>query len=219
MFTPGSRACAYKSASGLGNWPNRDPIGERGGLNLYGFTHNNPISKIDRLGLSSSGSLDLLLTYLGFENGQQLSQSAMLDVENSSVVSSFGDGLLAEARLQWKCGSSGTFMRTDYSENFNPDIDSGIGLASQINWFFTGNWQLFLKGTCSWECACKTGSNCKCHTICNISGNISKTYTLSYVGGNWVNIITTITDILPTQTFNVSQDFNAVRLDTGTANN
>jgi len=28
--TPGSRGCAYKTASGRGNWPNRDPLGERG---------------------------------------------------------------------------------------------------------------------------------------------------------------------------------------------
>jgi hypothetical protein len=30
MFTPGLRACGYKSASGLGKWPNRDPLNERG---------------------------------------------------------------------------------------------------------------------------------------------------------------------------------------------
>jgi len=30
MFTPGSRTCAYKTASGLGKWPNRDPKGELG---------------------------------------------------------------------------------------------------------------------------------------------------------------------------------------------
>src|SRR5208282_6021924 len=35
----------------LQRWPNRDPIGERGGLNLYGFANNNPLSKIDLLGL------------------------------------------------------------------------------------------------------------------------------------------------------------------------
>jgi len=34
-----------------GRWPSRDPIAERGGLNLYGFVANNPISRIDRLGL------------------------------------------------------------------------------------------------------------------------------------------------------------------------
>jgi hypothetical protein len=51
MFTPGSRGCAYKTASGLGKWPNRDPIGERGGLNLYGFVGNNPVNATDLLGL------------------------------------------------------------------------------------------------------------------------------------------------------------------------
>jgi hypothetical protein len=35
MFTPGSRACGYKTASGLGKWPNRDPLQEKGGMNLY----------------------------------------------------------------------------------------------------------------------------------------------------------------------------------------
>jgi hypothetical protein len=54
MFTPGSRACAYKTASGLGNWPNRDPIGERGGMNLYGFVGNQPVDEIDIFGLWAS---------------------------------------------------------------------------------------------------------------------------------------------------------------------
>lgn len=34
-----------------GRWPSRDPIGERGGVNLYGFVGNNPIDFIDVLGL------------------------------------------------------------------------------------------------------------------------------------------------------------------------
>ena len=36
----------YYSAS-IGRWPNRDPIGERGGINLYGFVGNNPIGRVD----------------------------------------------------------------------------------------------------------------------------------------------------------------------------
>jgi RHS repeat-associated protein len=32
-------------------WLNRDPIGERGGGNLYGFVYNNPIQYFDRYGL------------------------------------------------------------------------------------------------------------------------------------------------------------------------
>src|SRR5271167_381453 len=47
MFAPGSRACAYKTASGRGNWPNRDPIGERGGINLYEDVRNNPVRYVD----------------------------------------------------------------------------------------------------------------------------------------------------------------------------
>jgi len=32
-------------------WPSRDPIGEKGGVNLYGFVRNDGIGKWDRLGL------------------------------------------------------------------------------------------------------------------------------------------------------------------------
>jgi len=35
----------------LGRWPNRDPIGENGGLNLYAYAANDAIGRIDLLGL------------------------------------------------------------------------------------------------------------------------------------------------------------------------
>ena len=34
-----------------GRWPSRDPIEERGGINLYGMVRNSPINRIDFLGL------------------------------------------------------------------------------------------------------------------------------------------------------------------------
>lgn len=34
-----------------GRWLNRDPLGQRGGRNLYGFVGNNPLTRIDRSGL------------------------------------------------------------------------------------------------------------------------------------------------------------------------
>jgi RHS repeat-associated protein len=39
----------YNAATG--RWINRDPIGERGGLNLYGMVNDNPVNLFDPLGL------------------------------------------------------------------------------------------------------------------------------------------------------------------------
>jgi RHS repeat-associated protein len=38
----------------VGRWPSRDPIGERGGLNLYGFVGNSATAVIDPFGLEGS---------------------------------------------------------------------------------------------------------------------------------------------------------------------
>jgi hypothetical protein len=41
----------------LGRWIQRDPIGERGGMNLYGYVQNNPVNLVDPLGLLSDEQL------------------------------------------------------------------------------------------------------------------------------------------------------------------
>ncbi|MEJ6645331.1 MAG: RHS repeat-associated core domain-containing protein [Akkermansiaceae bacterium] len=38
----------------LGKWPSRDPIGEKGGVNLYGMVGNNAVNRSDLLGNSPS---------------------------------------------------------------------------------------------------------------------------------------------------------------------
>lgn len=49
--TPSSRGCAYKTVSGRHEWLNRDPIQEWGGINLYDYVLNHPISSSDSYGL------------------------------------------------------------------------------------------------------------------------------------------------------------------------
>jgi len=44
----------YKASTGT--WPNHDPLQEQGGLNLYGFVANNPISYVDPFGLLLSAT-------------------------------------------------------------------------------------------------------------------------------------------------------------------
>ena len=41
----------------MGRWPSRDPIGERGGINLYGMVGNDPVGSVDVRGLHIFGSV------------------------------------------------------------------------------------------------------------------------------------------------------------------
>jgi len=45
----------YYNAS-AGRWLSKDPIGEEGGMNLYGFVGNSPVDRLDYLGLDYSKS-------------------------------------------------------------------------------------------------------------------------------------------------------------------
>ena len=48
--TTGSTRCDCKTAAGRREWPNRDPIGEKGGINLYEVARNGPVDYIDAAG-------------------------------------------------------------------------------------------------------------------------------------------------------------------------
>ena len=50
-----------------GCWPSRDPIGELGGINLYGYVGNNPIDAVDRFGLHPEVELDVAMAQGGVE--------------------------------------------------------------------------------------------------------------------------------------------------------
>ena len=43
----------------MGRWLNRDPIGEQGGVNLYGMVGNDPVNWFDPFGLSKCSDLAL----------------------------------------------------------------------------------------------------------------------------------------------------------------
>lgn len=49
----------------LGRWLNRDPLGEQGGLNLYGFVNNNSIDLFDLLGLKMIQGIDITDSFCG----------------------------------------------------------------------------------------------------------------------------------------------------------
>ena len=47
-----------------GRWLNRDPIGEAGGLNLYGMLGNDPVNLVDALGLADPATFRRAITIL-----------------------------------------------------------------------------------------------------------------------------------------------------------
>lgn len=56
-----------------GRWLNRDPLGETGGLNVYGMVDNDPIGSVDPVGLEAmSGNADISLDSLLPINGLNL---------------------------------------------------------------------------------------------------------------------------------------------------
>ena len=55
-------------APNLQRWLNRDPLGERGGSNLYAFVANDPINSLDPLGLSILIKVPLTFNYAGIQS-------------------------------------------------------------------------------------------------------------------------------------------------------
>jgi RHS repeat-associated protein len=65
-----------------GRWPSRDPIGEEGGLNLYGFVGNDGVSRWDMLGLLVTAVLDKKakkLTVTDNDTGESITVDAIGD--------------------------------------------------------------------------------------------------------------------------------------------
>ncbi len=76
----------YYSPS-LGRWLSRDPIEERGGLNLYGFVNNDPVNRFDHLGLASLEDIKALKEEIEMiENMRNLAWKLIDNYENCRPI-------------------------------------------------------------------------------------------------------------------------------------
>ncbi len=100
----------YKASTG--DWLNRDPMEEDGGDNLYGFVRNNPISRVDNLGL---------ITYFWTE--------ATARAELTSEISDWtAQGyILAPPLLQWFLDKKGP---AEYTWDRGPSIVGALEIRS-----------------------------------------------------------------------------------------
>jgi len=90
-------------------WPNRDPIAERGGVNLYGFLDNDSITKVDCLGLYDF--IFVLKNWTDREKRkiEQGQQDAIQGI--SSALAEFEDLEAAAQRLCVTCAYRATLIR------------------------------------------------------------------------------------------------------------
>jgi RHS repeat-associated protein len=75
-----------------GRWPSRDPIEERGGVNLYGFVKNDIIDKVDILGMDVPGPW--FPTFPGFTGVTKIAcnpgEVSFIDVETVKCTTAKG---------------------------------------------------------------------------------------------------------------------------------
>jgi hypothetical protein len=79
---------ATPTASGRQVWLSADPIGERGGVNLYGYVKNSPIRSIDQLGLFDLQAFGAAFDYsigAGVEAGIKKCKFGPIDFTGPSV--------------------------------------------------------------------------------------------------------------------------------------
>jgi hypothetical protein len=97
-------------------WLNRDPIEERGDVNLYRFVKNNPTSSVDRLGLMSlfrKPCCCCCVEDLDFQNIQKVNQGA-----------AYGHYFEVHVNLKYVEGSKGSCSLT-WMEKSNRPADAG----------------------------------------------------------------------------------------------
>jgi RHS repeat-associated protein len=97
-----------------GRWPSRDPIGEKGGINIYGFIGNNGVSLIDKLGLSE---------FIGNPFSKETGRGKPGEIRNHTKYS-YG-------RMELVGGHS-TTVQCAGTAQFNLSVSVTVALAAQL---------------------------------------------------------------------------------------
>ncbi|MEW6730797.1 MAG: RHS repeat-associated core domain-containing protein [Acidobacteriota bacterium] len=106
--------------SNIGQWISRDPIAEKGGLNLYSYVNNNSINYYDKLGLSSQKGCDCNVDFAAelriirrrcFERYGERFNAVLQDLFNTAT-----DGEI-EPELQTFASTDSVKINTCYASN------------------------------------------------------------------------------------------------------
>jgi len=148
---------------GAQRWLNRDPVGERGGIDLFCFNLNQPISKVDALG---HGCMDYLCARAAANDVQKkLKESGIKDRDDVGGGNAFLHCVIG-CQLTRTCGKSAQKTWDDRENPSNPtpsnqqDLNNnhnGYGVADQPGSCWDNCMKLWDKG----ELSCEGGTK-KC---------------------------------------------------------
>ena len=129
---------------GLGRWISQDPIGERGGIHLYGFCHNSPVYRLDALGkrdipsikvaygLTAGGGIVAKLSPFGLRLSGLVagSQTAIIFFPASCEVGVFSvQAGLGRNLTEWRAVTQDDFPSIREWIRFETGINAGLGVG------------------------------------------------------------------------------------------
>jgi RHS repeat-associated protein len=160
-----------------GRWTNKDPIRFRGGLNLYEYSSNDPVNRIDPTGLTWSESLGMFWDWLTGGGPQDRvfgpGSNQVNDMKNSPGV--------GRARDYYNQKNAGRFICSEDVAPLDPvtNYKAGFGL--------TGVWQAGLDSTQQYvgDYAVKITPNPDGSATYSLSNTTSMTSFTYGVGPSW----------------------------------
>ncbi len=120
----------------LGRWLSRDPIGEQGGLNLYGFVGNSPIDSFDLLGLVEADLIQFDFSIHEFEEC-----SIIIDVGHGGLSNSASTERATNRISNKKENKCRRFISVGCGANYLNSIynKAGLGVSVMPPWRYPLN--------------------------------------------------------------------------------
>jgi len=115
---------APRTAPGVPHWPSRDPIGERGGLNLYAFVENDAVNWWDYLGLLQWTNENVVTRYDLDPFGSEIESYPGAELKMRAWLY---DNFLAVTTVAWTikpkcCKDSNGWHFIEYEVSFTPIV-------------------------------------------------------------------------------------------------
>lgn len=141
----------------LGRWISRDPIGERGGLNLYGFVNNDGICNIDILGLQidkkfEQGNGKIGFTYFDIKKNDETCTITLEILINFKWDLPFSTGLVNNILKDNKLGREWVNNHRENQKKFDEERED---FYIKVNEAVTQKWNNFR--LCCEKCKCEDG--------------------------------------------------------------